>query len=347
MHVAEGDVHALVAHPVGDRQRAEPLLDKQGDVAVAQVVDADALDAGGPAAPLYLVVEKRLRHLEDALVRGADVVGKMLFNLVDKEVRQLHHARRLWRFRASDDVLAVDALVGLGYGKLVLAEVEIRGRERQQLAFSDAGPVEDLEREIGEGFVHDLPGEALVLVLGPELHFPAPRVAHLPGFGYGVHRQVVVAAGVVEHAGKLVAHGSQIGVRVGLSVLVAVEQQLGLPLEDVCRHDVAELHLAEERQDLGLDDLLLGPPRVELQMGHAVLAIELVEVMHPHVRRAVLSGEERALPGLRLALGGEAALVLALALALPVLVPNADFPSAVFSLGYRHCSAPLSAVPPK
>ena len=152
---------------------------------------------------------------------------------------------------------------------------------------------------------------------------------------------------MVEHAGKLVAHGAQVGVRVGLSVLVAVKKQLRLPFEDVSRHDVAELHLAEERQDLGLDDLLLGPPRVQLQMGHAVLAVELVEVMHPHVRRAILTRDECALPGLRLALGGEAALVLALALAPPVLVSNADFPSAVFGLGYRHCPAPLSAVPPK
>ena len=347
MRIAEGDVHALMAHPAGDRQRAEPFLDKQGDVAVAQVVDADALDAGGPAAPFYLVVEKRLRYLEDALIGVTVVVGEVFRDLVNKEVRQPHHARRLWRLRAGDDVFAADALVRLGDGQLVLAEVEVRRRERQQLAFSDAGPIGDLEREIGEGFIHDLPGEALVLVLGPEPHFPTPRVAHLPGLAYGVHGQVVVAAGVVEHAGKLVAHGSQIGVRVGLSVLVAVEQQLGLPLEDVCRHDVAELHLAEERQDLGLDDLLLGPPCVELQMGHAVLAVEPVEVMHPHVRRAILTRDERALPGLRLAFGGEAALVLALALALPVLAPDADFPSAVFGLGYRHCPAPFSAVPPK
>ena len=157
----------------------------------------------------------------------------------------------------------------------------------------------------------------------------------------------IVAASVVEHAGKLVAYGSQIGVRVRLSVLIAVKQQLGLPLEDVCGRDFAKLHLAEERQDLGLDNLLLGPPRVEFQMGHAVLAIELVEVMHSHVWRAILTRDECALPGLRLVFGGKAALVFVFALALPVLVPNADFPSAVFSLGYRHCSAPLSAVPPK
>lgn len=230
------------------------------------------------------MVEERFRDLEDALVGVAVVVGEVIRNFVDKEVWQLHHAGRLWRLRAGDDILAVDALIRLGYGQLVLAEAEVRGRERQQLAFPDASPVEDLEREIGEGFVHDLPGEALVLVLGPEPHFPTPRIVHLPGLAGGVHGQVVVAASVVEHAGKLVADGSQIGVRVGLSVLVAVKQQPGLPFEDVSRHDVAQLHLAEERQDLGLDGLLLGPPRVELQMRHAVLAVELVEVMHPHVR---------------------------------------------------------------
>ena len=92
MRVAKGDVHALMTHPVGNRQRTEPFLDKQGDMAVAQVVNADALDAGGPAAPFYLVVEERLRDFEDALVRVAVVIGDMVSNLVNQEVGQLHHA---------------------------------------------------------------------------------------------------------------------------------------------------------------------------------------------------------------------------------------------------------------
>ena len=33
-------------------------------MAVAQVVDADALDAGGPAAPFYLVVENDFETLK-------------------------------------------------------------------------------------------------------------------------------------------------------------------------------------------------------------------------------------------------------------------------------------------
>ena len=67
-------------------------LDEQAHVAVAQVVNADALDAGGPASPLHFVVEKRLRDLEDALVVVAVVVCEMLCNLVDQKVGQLHHA---------------------------------------------------------------------------------------------------------------------------------------------------------------------------------------------------------------------------------------------------------------
>ena len=54
---------------------------------MAQVVNADTLDAGGPAAPLYLVVEKRLRYLEDALIGVAVVVCEMIRNLVDHKSR--------------------------------------------------------------------------------------------------------------------------------------------------------------------------------------------------------------------------------------------------------------------
>ena len=92
MRVAKGDVNALMAHSVGDCQRAESFLNKQRDMAVAQVVNADALDAGDPAAPFNLVVEKRLRYLEDALVGVAVVVCEMLRNLVDQKVGQLYRA---------------------------------------------------------------------------------------------------------------------------------------------------------------------------------------------------------------------------------------------------------------
>lgn len=53
---------------------------------MAQVMNADALDAGSPTAPLYLVVEKRLRDLEDALVVVAVVVCEVLRNFVNKKV---------------------------------------------------------------------------------------------------------------------------------------------------------------------------------------------------------------------------------------------------------------------
>lgn len=92
MRVAKGDVNALVTHPVGDCQRAEPLFDEQGDMAMAQVMNADALDAGRPAAPLYLVVERRLRDFEDALIGAAVVVGELLRNFANKKLRQFHHA---------------------------------------------------------------------------------------------------------------------------------------------------------------------------------------------------------------------------------------------------------------
>ncbi len=114
-------------------------------MAVAQVVNADALDVRGLAPAVHLVVEVGLREPEYALVGIEALQADVVLKLLGHEVRHRHRAHGFRCLGRGDDVLALDALVALGDLQQLRREVEVRGRERERLALSDAAPVQKLE----------------------------------------------------------------------------------------------------------------------------------------------------------------------------------------------------------
>ena len=70
MCVVVGDVHAFVAHSVTDGYCGEAHLDQQGNVAVSEIVDSDALDHGCFGCSAHFPVQT-------VLCDGEDPVGRL------------------------------------------------------------------------------------------------------------------------------------------------------------------------------------------------------------------------------------------------------------------------------
>lgn len=86
--------------------------------------------------------------------------------------------------------------------------------------------------------VHDLPTEAQVLVLYPEAHLISLLAANLAYLRHGIRFEPVVADGVVEHGGELVADRMQVSLRVFESIARAHDHELVFPVEDAKSRDL-------------------------------------------------------------------------------------------------------------
>lgn len=97
-------------------------------MAVAQVVDADALHAGPLAASLHLVGEEALGGVGEPVIGLDEGMGdEVVLHLVGQELRHDDGAHGLLGLGRVEHVLAVQAHVGLGDGHAVALEVEVRG----------------------------------------------------------------------------------------------------------------------------------------------------------------------------------------------------------------------------
>ncbi len=291
MGVTVGDIGALVANAISDRQRGEAHLDEQGDMAVPQVMDPDPLDSGLLASALHLVRQVVLRHVEDA-VMGTKVVSEVfqvLLHLLGEELGHGDPSHGVRSLRVGDGVDALQTLIRLRDAELRGLEDEIGWGEGEELSTADTCPVEDLESVKGKRFVHDGLREPQILLLRPEVHLSAFLRAHLRYLPARVARQVVVALGMVEDGVQLVVDGSEVGGRVRLPVGVLVVDKLVLPADDVDGLDLGHPHLPEEGDDLVLDHVLLGQPGVLPDSRPNLGGVHVDEVREEHVHGAVVN----------------------------------------------------------
>lgn len=305
---------------------------------VTQVVHPYPLHSRRFAAPVHLVVEVQLAEREDALALLVALELDVLRELLRDEVGHRHGPHGLRRLRGGDDVLPVDALVALGDLQKPLAEVEVLGHQRKRLALADSAPVQQLEDGERAWLVHDLLCEPQVLVLRPEFHLLGLCAADLAGSLHGVGGKSVEAHRMVEHGGEDVVYGPEVRLLVGLSRLrIDTCDKPRLPLQHVGGRYVAERLVAEVRQDLVPDDVLLRAPRVALQARKHVGLVHLAVVGELHGRRASGLHEEVALPsdGVRLLLEAPLGLLVALARQL-LAVPALDGVRPVLLLAHRH-----------
>ena len=338
MGIAICDVDALVADAVRDRDRREAHVDEERNVAVAKIVYADLLHTGGLGPALHLVIQEPPREGEEPVVRLQIVEARgVIPHFLAEELGHFDRAVALFRFRRGDDVPALYTLIRFADTHGALFEIEIRERQRQQLAHADAAPVEHFERVVGQGLAHYGLGEFEVFLLLPEIHLARFLLAHAPRERGGVLGEPVMLHGVVQHGAELVVDGLEVGLGIGLSLFVAVADHHVLPLHDVPCGDVAELLVPEIGQELLLDEVLLREPCVLLELGAYVPLVKMQILLEGHVGIGAGFEQEPALPLQRLALEFEPALALLLVLAGPVGISGPDIPCSVFVFVDAHC----------
>ncbi len=329
MGVAVGDVHALVAHPVGDRDRGEAQVDQKRDMAVPQVMDPYLFHTGKLRSGFQRVAERVLREGEEAVV-FLDVAFHLhvLLEFLREEAGQGDHSLGLLGLRRADDVPSVEAGVGLRHADGSVLNVDVLGGQGQQLALPQAAPVENLVGVEHLGPVDDLLGEPQVLVRRPEPHLLSLLLTDPSGFLKGVCGKSVMPYGVVEDCGELVLHRSDVGLRELLPVLVLCLQQAVLPVHDLFRCDVDDPHLAEERDELLVDHVLLAAPCGLPQPRTNVFRVDPDELLEGHARGPRFIGQKVPLPCQGLALGLEASLRRVDGLSVMVRVVELDEPGA-------------------
>lgn len=224
----------------------------------------------------------------------------------------------------------VEPLVGFvdGYGSSF--EVEVSGRQRQQLALADSAPVEHLKSVVRHRFIHDGLREPLVFLLRPELHFLRFLAPDVPHLGCRIALQPVVPDCVVQDRHQLVMDTLEIGRRVGLLLFIPVGQQLILPGDDVPGFDFAEHLLAKGGEELRPDHVFLAQLGVFLQTGPHVILIQLHEGFKGHVRISIGLQLKVALPLLLFPPGGKTPFAFLPLHTLPVVIPNHHIPGTVF-----------------
>lgn len=211
-------------------------------MAVAQIVDANALNTRLLATSFHLVGEKVLGGVGEPVIGFDEGMGdEVVLHLVGQELWHDDGAHGLLGLGRIEHVLAVQAHVGLGDGYAVALEVEVLRHESQSLTAANSQPVQQFEKQEGRIFVHDLAGESLALILGPEFHFLGLLAAHPADLAHRVGWQVVVANRVVEHGRKLITDAAQVGIAVVEAVGGALILDGVLPVQDVQRRDLSEL----------------------------------------------------------------------------------------------------------
>lgn len=159
----------------------------------------------------------------------------------------------------------------------------------------------------------------------------------MPLFVMGLTGQAVVVDDMVHDAGERVIYRAQVGLLVALPGLgIHIAHQLRLPCQHVGWRDVAQAHIAEERQDLIANDGFLGAPGIELEPGYNVGLVDLKEVAKLHGCRTSCLHQKVALPLGRIGLTRKAALSLFVSLPRQVLtIPALDGVDAVLLLAHR------------
>ena len=128
-----------------------------------------------------------LGQREDAAVRFQSVkLLEIVLHLVTEEVRHLDYAIAFLRFRSSNNVLALQALIGFIDAERFLLKIEVRRRQCQQLTLADTAPVQDFKGVVQHGLVHHGVDEFEVFFLRPEQHFLRLLAAHIPGLCSGI-----------------------------------------------------------------------------------------------------------------------------------------------------------------
>ena len=214
-------------------------------------------------------------RLSNALLQAVQIFAALFRHFLRQEVRHGDGTVALFCLWRGDLVFTVYPLIGLADRGGALLQVEVRWRQRQQLAFPHTAPVQKLESIEGFGLIHHGVGKFQVFFLRPEQHFPGLLLSKRSGFAARVFPEIVILHSMVEDGGQLVLYGAEIDRRVRLSILVTEPQHFILPGHDDLRRYSAHFQLSEVRDQFRPDDMILRAPGIFLQPCLQILGIVL------------------------------------------------------------------------
>ena len=215
----------FMSQPFLDDQRGEALVDEEGRVGMAQIVDTDMLDAGLFAAFVQMPQDGMLCDLKEAVVpaQPVDCLHVVLGNLAE-EGRNRDGAdtvRRLWLL---NQVLLVDTGITFRDAHGLSRPVKVSRRQGQQFTFAHPCPEEEHENSIVQNIVLVYCDELAEFVEGPEVDTVRLLLAHGAAEPRRDLRQVVVlhgeivlsirfchwriVAGVIDESGRSLKKGS-------------------------------------------------------------------------------------------------------------------------------------------
>lgn len=171
----------------------------------------------------------------------------------------------------------METLEELGYLQIRAGGIEVQQSKRKQLAESETAPIKDLEGVPALQLVAYRIREPQVLVPSPEEHLATLRRPHLGGSHAGVLQKSVEPDNVVENGAELIVEGSDVGWGVRIPVIVQIRHKLVLPANHIDELDLVDAHIAEVREDLAINHVLLRVPGVLAQPGLHLAGIHLAK----------------------------------------------------------------------
>ena len=142
--------------------------------------------------------------------------------------------------------------------------------------------------------------------------------------------EIVKPDGMVEDGAELIVQRLEIGLRIGLALLIPISEQLVLPCNHIFGGDLVDFPLAEVREQLRFDDILLGLPCAFFQPRLEIVGVDFTERLKAHVQISGILLLKLLLPFQCFSPCGESALAFGLAFSCPVRVLCHHIPRTVF-----------------
>lgn len=275
-----------MTQPFGDQERREAHFNQHGCMAMPEVVETNTGHAcafcgfdqisghiARGAVEQHIAFRRTIHPLDVGLQLHAELI------------RDGDGTVAVFGLRGRDHVLAAPPVAGLGDGDRLFLEVNVPDRQRKALTAAHAGPeqrlIDRVQFRVSDGLDH-----LLVLFQRPELHRFGIALADARLIAAGVMLEAVILFCEIEDRGEVIIDRPQIGLAVsGL-------HHFGLPIVDHQRCDRADRQLAEGRQDLVAEDMLLLADRTVPQAGIAGLQVQLIQRLERHIAAAAMLLDE-------------------------------------------------------
>ena len=138
MGIAIGDVRAFVTDTITDSDRRKSHVDKQGDMAVPQIMYANDLNARCLAAAKHFTVHIRFREWEKPVSITKSVKRvEILFHFLTEKIGHNDRSDALFGFGRRDNITPAKTLQGFSHRNGLGFKVEILPCESEKFTLAD------------------------------------------------------------------------------------------------------------------------------------------------------------------------------------------------------------------